>query len=222
MPRCHQIVVWAIAGGLTLGLSASVRAADPATVGAEGGINFNSASLSGSDAAGVETTAKTGLTVGMFVSVPISTMFSVQPELIYTTKSVKLGGTGSMSGYAGNIQADFVEVPALVKVNLTNVKSPRYYVVAGPGFAFTTTAKLTDQTFDGQTLPDQDLKANDSFHSTDFTFIVGFGLDKGPFGVEARYDAGLLNMNKTTASDNTDIKLRVFSILGRWTFNFRK
>ena len=209
-------------GLLTLGLATAAWAADPPTVGVEGGINFNSASLSGSSAAGLETTYKTGGTIGGFVGIPINPMFSIQPEVIYTTKSVKLSGTGSMSGFSGNIQADFVEIPVLVKINLTKMKSPSYYVVAGPGFAFTTTAKLTDQKFGSQTFPDEDLKAEDSVQSSDYTFIIGFGLDKGPLGVEARYDAGLRNLNKVTASDNTDIKFRVFSILGRWSFNFKK
>jgi len=217
MPRCQRIRVWAIVGGVTLGFSTAAWAADPPTIGVEGGINFNSTSLSGSDAANLETTSKTGGTIGAFVGIPISPMFSIQPEVIYTTKSVKVSGTGSMSGYTANIQAAFVEIPALAKVNLTKKKSLNYYVVAGPGFAFTTTAKLTDQNFGGQTLPDEDLKAEDTFHSSDFTFIFGFGLDKGPLGVEVRYDAGLLNMNKATATD-TDIKFRVFSILGRWSF----
>ena len=217
MPRCHRIGAWVIAGGLTLGFSMAASAADPPTFGLEGGINFNSTSLSGSDAAGLETTSKTGGTIGGFVGIPISPMFSIQPEVIYTTKSVKVSGTGSMSGYTANIQADFVEIPVLAKINLTKMKSLSYYVVAGPGFAFTTTAKLTDQNFGGQTFPDEDLKAEDSFHSSDFTLIVGFGLDKGPLGVEVRYDAGLLNMNKATATD-TNIKFRVFSILGRWSF----
>jgi len=217
MLRCHRIGVWAIVGGLTLGFSTAAWAADPPIFGVEGGINFNSTSLSGSDAADLETMSKTGGTVGGFVGIPISPMFSMQPEIIYTTKSVKLSGTGSMSGYTANIQADFVEIPVLAKINPTKMKSLSYYVVAGPGFAFTTAAKLTDQNLNGQTVPDEDLKAADSFHGSDFTFIVGFGLQKGPIGVEARYDAGLLNMNKGTATD-TDIKFRVFSILGHWSF----
>ena len=216
MRRCHRIGVWAIVGGLTLGFSMAASAADPPTFGLEGGINFNSTSLSGSDAADLETMSKTGGTVGGFVGIPISPMFSIQPEVIYTTKSVKVSGTGSMSGYTANIQADFVEIPVLAKIN-PKMKSLSYYVVAGPGFAFTTAAKLTDQSLNGQTVPDEDLKAADTFHSSDFTFIVGFGLDKGPLGVEVRYDAGLLNMNKATATD-TNIKFRVFSILGRWSF----
>ena len=211
-----------IGGLLILGFSTAAWAADPPTVGAEGGLNINTASFSGTDAQGINPGTKAGFAIGGFVGIPVSPMFAIMPEVLYEQKSVSLTGSGNATGYTANLKYDVVEIPVLVKIDLARMKSPGYYVVAGPGFAFATTVKLTDQKAGSQTLPDEDLKATNQVQNTDYTIVVGFGVTKGPLGIEARYDAGLRNINKESAGEDFKVHSRVFSILGRYSFNLKK
>jgi hypothetical protein len=189
-----------------------VFAADPPSYGVEAGANLTTVGLSGPDTVGVDSAGKAGMIVGGFVSVPVAPRVAIQPEAVYVRANTKL----SASGFSATTVYDAVEVPVLAKFDLTSMKRATFYAVAGPGFRFTTRAKLTDQIENGTPQPDEDIK--DTTTSVDVSFVVGAGVMFGKFGVEGRYDGGLRNLNSDTDASTFKLKARTGTILVRWSF----
>src|SRR5258706_126887 len=75
------------------------------------------------------------------------------------------------------------------------------YIVAGPAYSYTQKAKLVDQKQGSQTAPDDDLKADKTVETSDFSVIGGLGFTAGKIAIEARADIGLKNLNKDTDKD---------------------
>ena len=184
------------------------------TGGVEVGANINSAHITGSDAPN-STGSKTGLLVGGFASLSVNQMISIQPEVAYAQKHFTFTG-GATSGTA---EADFIEIPVLVRIGVPK-STAGAYVVVGPGFSITSRAKQTDFKLRGVAQPDQDIK--DHVESSDVSVIGGVGAALGKLDVEGRYDGGLRNLNKDLNSPDPksalDIKMRTFTILARFRF----
>lgn len=218
--RVNQIVV---SGICLLAVLISIRpawAADPPKFGVEGGVNLTTLSLSGNDVAGFEAGMKAGLAVGAAVSLPLTPMFSIQPEVLYSQKHSKLNGSGSSNGFTSTFALDEIEIAGLAKFDLSPMKMPDFYVVAGPALGFITSAKQKDQVFPGvASIPDTDLKATDKVQSTDFSIIGGAGVAKGKWAIEARYEVAISNIAKNTGTGDSNAKPRTITALFRWWIN---
>ena len=200
---------------LTVSVSPAM-AADPPTGGLEVGGNFNKTSFSGPDATGFSSGFKPGLMVGGFFSLPVAPMVAIQPEVVYAQKHSSV--TGSQNGFTAIAKIDFVEIPVLAKFVLSATKTPRFYVVVGPGFSFTTRAKQIDQKVGIETFPDEDLKAEGKVRHSDVGIIAGAGVMIGRVGIEGRYDADLRSLNSGNNAATLHVKERTATILVRWSF----
>jgi opacity protein-like surface antigen len=190
---------------LGLALVASPGYAQSITGGAKVGVNF--AKVTG---AGTEGTPdqKAGLVVGGFVEAAVTPQFSVQPEFLYSMKGAK----DSSSSPEIKLNADVVEIPVLAKFKFATKSQAHPFVLGGPGFAFVTKAKITDGT------NEIDLKDQDLVETFDTSFIIGGGVDISNILIEARYDWGLRDLDKTT-----DVaKDRTFSVLVGYSFGKKK
>ena len=152
--------------------------------GAKAGVNF-------SDITGDDVDSFNGLTsfhIGVVAEIPVSDMFAVQPELIYSAQ----GSDYEESEFSGSVKADYLNVPIMAKFY---VGEGGFSVEAGPQVGLLLSAK---DEYDGG---DEDIK--DFLKSTDFgvNFGLGYKMESGlNFG--ARYNLGLSNVNDSDDLDS--------------------
>jgi hypothetical protein len=168
-------------------------------------------SLSGVDSTGITTGSKTGFLAGVFLDLPVGDVLSIQPEAIYVQKHFTVNDGGGVSTQ----KWDFIEIPILVKLNLTGQSNPGFYVLGGPSVDIVSKANSEDST--GHTKDNKD-----NIQSTGFNVIGGVGLSWDTLGIEVRYDAGLKDLNKSLNSpdpaSNLTVKDHSIQIVARWSF----
>src|SRR4029079_19183110 len=98
---------------LTILSAASAFAAEP-TWGIQGGVSLAKASLSGPDSTGVSTSQKTGFVAGIFIEIPVSDMFVIQPEANYAQRHFGVKETGDPNELTE--KWDWVDVALLGKI----------------------------------------------------------------------------------------------------------
>lgn len=140
---------------------------------------------------------KMGFDGGAFCDIKLSPSFSIQPEVLYAQKGLKIDlmGLGEFEW-----KMDYVEVPILVKRGIPTSGNVTPVFFAGPVVSFLTSAKQT-VSFMGQEAED-DIK--DVFTSTDLGLLVGGGLDwlvgtSGKLVIDLRFTISLTdNFDKSS------------------------
>ena len=131
----------------------------------------------------------TGLHFGLLGHIHLNSQWAVQPELVFSSQGAKSGGTEQ--------NLDYINVPVILQYMFDN----GFRLQAGPQLGLLVRADNKD-----------DLNPID--------LGVGFGLSyvvpSTGFGVDARYNHGLSNINKNDAvkSFNRGVQLGVFYIFG--------
>lgn len=140
--------------------------------GIKGGLNL--ASLT-NDTSGLD--SRTAFHIGVMSEIPISELFSIQPELIYSLQGAKADGD--------QIKIDYLNIPVMFKYYASQGVS----VEAGPqiGVLLSATTEIDDE---------GDIK--DEVKSLDFglNFGLGYKIDSG-LNVSVRYNLGLANIFKS-------------------------
>ncbi|QNA43336.1 porin family protein [Lacibacter sediminis] len=137
----------------------------------------------------VEYDMKPGLHAGLLGHIHITKNFAVQPELLFSSQGAKY----KTGGETTKLNLNYLNVPILLQYMFDN----GFRIEAGPQVGFLLTAKVDDGTT--KTDVKSDLKPLD----------VGLGLGIGyihvpsGFGVDARYNLGLSNIND---EDNSSVK----------------
>ena len=167
--------------------------------GVKGGVNF--ATLSGDDEFD-SPDSRTSFHVGLVAEMPISEMFSIQAEALYSGQGAQFDFDGS-DGDKAEFQLDYINVPVLAKIYVTKGLS----FEVGPQFSFLVNEEidLNPNSNDG----DLDLEDTD-FEAESFDFGVAGGLtfqtEMGIFAT-GRYTYGLTEIYK-----DSDIRNSVFQI----------
>ena len=170
------------------------------TGGVKIGVNFSKLTFSEEGFDDETSDSKTGLVVGGFVDVPITELFSFQPEILYSQK----GGKQEIPGLGDSkVKIDLVQIPVLFKANFAGT-SVRPFVVFGPGFGFVTSAKIEEPDID-------DLDIKDDVASVEVSGIIGAGIQFGRGIVEFRYDHGFTDLDDE--DDISEAKSKTWSIL---------
>lgn len=173
-------------------------------VGFRGGANFGIVSMP-SVLDGLSATIKPspGFTGALFLDVPLSDRISFRPELAYVQKGfmvregfdLDLGVVNVPIGASVAYQSQDLEVPLLLKVNLTDGAVQPYFI-AGPAVSYAVNGRIrTRGTGLFSTRPiDIDLNYGNTLNRWDISGVVGAGLafDAGAgklFG-EVRYEHG--------------------------------
>lgn len=193
---------------LALSVTSAV-AADGPTAGVVVGANISSARLAGLDATSINVGNKAGLFVGVLALWPLTPVVAIQPEVAYAQRHFSVNDT--VGSFSATEKWDWIEVPILARVTVWHTGRHAIYVVGGPGFEFLARAK---EEAAGTT---SDVK--DDVTRADVSLIAGAGVSMGKFGVEARYDAGLKNLNKDNhLGDDLTVKSRTFRVDLTWMF----
>jgi hypothetical protein len=187
----------------------SALAADGPSGGVVAGANISSARLAGVDATGISAGNQAGLFVGAFALWPITHVLAIQPEVAYTQRRFSVKDT--VGTFSATEKWDWMEVPILARVSLWRAGRRTVYVVGGPGFEFLLRAK---EDAAGTT---SDVK--DDVRRFDVSIVGGAGISMGKFGIEARYDAGLKDLNKdNNLGDDLTVKSRTLRVDLTWLF----
>ena len=167
------------------------------TFGVKAGLNISSWT---GDTESIDPSSLIGFNAGGLVNIPISSMFSVQPEVTYSGEGVKVEG--------GKYQLNYINIPVLFQYNNSG-----FYGELGPQVGILASAKAKPD--DGD-----DLDVKDLFKSTNFSLAIGAGykLTNGlAFGV--RYNLGLANI---VDADGVSIKTSVFQVGASFSFGGKK
>ena len=175
--------VFLAAAIVTLGIAANAQT----TFGVKAGLNI--ANLTG-DTEGLNTSSLTSFNAGAFANIPVSSQFSVQPEVLYSGEGAKATG--------GKLALNYVNIPVLFQYNNSG-----FYGELGPQLGILTSAKAKPD--DGD---DTDIK--DVLKSTNFSLAFGAGYKlAGGLGFGVRYNLGLSNI---ADSDEGTLKSNTFAV----------
>lgn len=179
-------------------LMAGTVSAQHVNIGIKGGLNvFNI-----NNENGIKYDPKVGFHLGLLGHIHLAKQWALQPELVYSAQGAKFN--------IGNVETrynlGYINVPVLFQYMFDN----GFRLQAGPQVGFLVSAK--SETNGNNT----DIK--NSFEKVDFALGVGAGYvnPKTGFGIDARYNLGVSNINKNTSvnSTNRGFQLGVFYLLG--------
>ena len=167
--------------------------------GVKGGVNF--ATVTGDDFDSPN--SRTSFHVGLLAEFPISPMFSLQAEALYSGQGFESNIDGGLVGGDGNIeyQLDYINVPILAKVYVVEGLS----LEAGPQFSFKVNEEIDSDPNDDP--GDTDLDEAESF---DFGLAGGltFQTNMGLFAT-GRYTIGLTDIVQDVDAKNAVFQLGI-------------
>jgi Outer membrane protein beta-barrel domain len=150
---------------------------------------------------------RTGVSLGAFLNVPGTDVFSIQPEMHYVMKGSKQdlefaatvdpGGLNIPLTVPGELQwqLNYIEIPILMKLTIPTQGSISPCLLAGPALAFRTSSKVKLRAVGIE--ESEDIK--DLIKSTDLGLVLGGGVDfrMSPttvLNVDARYNLGMSDL----------------------------
>lgn len=165
-----------------------------ASFGVKGGVNF--ATVTGDDIDSPE--SRTSFHVGVVGELPISEMFSVQAEVLYSGQGFETDIEGEDNSKV-EYQLDYINVPVLAKIYVLKGLS----IEAGPQFSFKVNEEVDSD-------PNNNPGDTDVDIAEDFDFSVAAGLTfQTEMGIFA---SGRYNMGITDIVEDLDVKNSVFQI----------
>lgn len=135
---------------------------------------------------------KVGFNAGFFAKLPVARGFSIQPELLYTSKGAKETYNNFIEGrgeYRFNL--NYIELPVLAVFNVAK----NFNIHVGPYVAYLAEANIKDLEDNGTIREIEDLDA-DNFNRIDYGVAGGLGIDISNFTIGARYNYGFREIGK--------------------------
>ena len=182
-----------LAVSLLLSVTANLQA-QHVNIGVKAGLNvFNI-----NNDNGVNYDAKTGLHIGLLGHIHLAKQLAFQPELVFSAQGAKY----KLAGNDVKIKLNYINVPLMIQYMFDN----GFRIQAGPQIGFLASAKSEVNS------NSTDIKSN--LKGVDFALGAGVGYVHPPsgFGVDARYNLGLSNINDNSSvkSTNRGFQLGVF------------
>lgn len=142
---------------------------------------------------------KPGINVGLFSHIHLSDQFAFQPELVFSGQGAKY----TTGGVDTKLNLNYLNVPLILQYMFDN----GFRLQAGPQFGFLMSANSVTN--------DVKTDVKDNFKPLDIAIGVGLGYIHVPsgFGLNARYNHGLNNINENNSSSksfNRGFQLGVF------------
>lgn len=157
------------------------------TFGIKGGLSLYSISFDASVAglsASRSTDSKIGFGAGLFMEIPVSDIFSIQPEALFVQKggSEDGGSDDIFEGESGDATLSYIDIPVFLKANIPVDGEVRPFLMAGPMMGY-----LIDAQADGEDI-------SEVLSSLNYGVSLGGGISFGNLIVDIRYDIGLGNI----------------------------
>ncbi len=193
---------------LALAMPAAARAQVPLphpSFGFVGALNLSN--FGGSDATGFDN--KVGFSVGGFVRIPMSSMWSFQPELEYATKGAKTTDNSTGTPATATLDLSYLEMPLLFRVAAPSTPAGRLFAEFGPAVA----AKLdctVSVSSGGLSASTSCANFGGNIKSLDIGAMVGAGYEF-PMGSRAlsvgvRYNYGLTEISSASNTKNRNLQ----------------
>ncbi|NLN25623.1 MAG: PorT family protein [Bacteroidetes bacterium] len=177
------------------GFAISASQAQEIRFGVKGGVNFANMTM---EAEGISMSpgSRTAFHIGGLVEIPLSDVFSVQPEILYNSVGSKL----SIMGIESTTKLDYISIPIMAKYYFTE----GFAVEAGPQVGFLMSAK-SEFSSSIPMMEDGEEDVKDEFKGIDFGLGIGasYRLDMGLF-FSARYVLGLSNIGEEGNNNGND------------------
>lgn len=144
------------------------------SLGFQGGLSL--ATMGGDDASD-EIGYRTGVGVGASLAIPVSDVVSIQPEVLYLQK----GATDNLDGVDFTFEANYVEVPLFLKIDVPTEGIVDPYFMFGPAIGFNAECQFTGEE-DRVSIEVNCDEAGLDIKSVDFGGVVaaGLGIETGP------------------------------------------
>ncbi len=187
-----------------------------AQVAIKAGVNFASISESASleEYESLKNNSVAGFQAGVSFDLGLSSVFTIQPELLFIQKGGKSTYVFNENNKLVNrLYYNYVEVPVLAKLKFYKATGGGFYLLGGPflglaisGKSKTTTTLLGETTttedkfeFDNDTEGERQRRA-------DWGISFGGGVKFGHIFLDARYNLGINNLLDTDANNQNDNK----------------
>ena len=158
-------------------------------------IGYNSSKFTGKDTPGKAVRNIPGFAIGGFISFDLNKKFTVQPEILLTTKGCLINTIGDIE--QANVFI-YLEIPILVKMKFLPNAKLKPFIFGGPAISL-------------NTLAINDVGVLDDIKKFDCGFIVGAGVDYRRISFDIRYEKGLINFDEYAG--NIDLKNQTISFL---------
>lgn len=155
--------------------------------GIKGGVNFSNIYDTEVD----DNNVLTSFNAGLYATLPVGEILSIQPELLYSRKGGELKYDNAITEGTSQFKLNYIEVPVLFKVNITDNIS----VHAGPYFSYLIDAEVNNDA-NGEAIDFEDKYDNDDFNKFDVGISGGIGFDFNSIGIGARYNYGFSTIGK--------------------------
>ena len=178
---------------IALFLSVQTAFAQSFSIGPKAGLN-----ISNYTGGNIESDALVGYHLGGVINYGFGKVFSIQPEVLFSTQGAKVNNGGSKSDF----KISYVTVPIMLKFKTNG----GFYVEFGPQAGFRTSTNIPDQTI------------NDFAKNLDLAAAGGIGYQSPiGLGVGVRYVAGLSKVGNFSGQDiNPDFKNSVIQASIFW------
>ncbi len=191
----------------TMTVSQAQEKSETIKFGAKAGLNLSSVSVESSFNSDIN--ALTGLYVGGFVSIPVASKFTFQPELLYSMQGFKeyLNERGSI--YDAKVKLNYISVPLVFQYQFVD----KFYVEAGPQLDLLMSAKASQTvtySSSNSTITRDNIDVKEFYKSfvMGVDFGAGYHITDNLFA-NVRYHFGVSN---SSDSDGVKAKNRVVQI----------
>ncbi len=178
---------------------------DGVHIGVRAGVNLSN--LIQDNNANTTTGSKLGLNAAVFLELPITDGFSVQPELQFSQKGYKETGSFLGSPYEYHKTTNFIEVPLLAKFKPTK----NFGILIGPQFSFLASTQ-TKFTVNNSTFENEVKQDNDNLRKNILGGVVGIEASSGPVVFDLRYNLDFQNNNGDGTSSTPKYKNQVIAL----------
>jgi len=207
------------AAALVLSLVGTAFAQEPKSFGAVAGVDFST--LTGGGTYG--STHRTGFMGGIFLGIPVSGKWTLEPEALYVMK-----GAGWENGpLQGLLALDYLEIPVVVRYTLN--AGDGFYFLAGPTLGFNVACQEQFDIYSAPPLPGAtaSMAASSAYDvsracsdgefrpKTTVGGVLGAGFKRGSIGFEARFDLDFSNALGVADGADVNAKNRVLAALVR-------
>lgn len=179
---------------LVAGTASAQHSGQKVNFGIKGGFNIYNINNDNN----TEYDAKPGFNVGLLGHIHLTRQLALQPELVYSLQGAKY----TVSNVDTKINLGYINVPVLFQYMFDN----GFRLQAGPQVGFLVNAKSKTGSVS--------VDVKDDVKPVDFALSAGIGYVHPPsgFGIDARYNLGLSDINENAAfkSTNRGAQLGVF------------
>jgi Outer membrane protein beta-barrel domain len=184
---------------------------DGVHLGIRAGVNSSNLIKDGDN--NTSTGAKLGLNAAVFLELPITTGFSIQPELQFSQKGYKSTGSFLGAPYEYKQTTNFIEVPLLAKFK----PSKNFGILVGPQFSFLASTQ-TKFTVNNTSFEDEVKQDNDNLRKNVLGGVIGIEAGSGPLVFGLRYNLDFQNNNGDGTSSTPTYRNQVISLSAGFRF----